>query len=326
MEILNILQNTYINKALIKSPFLCILRHFNSIDHKLKSKLFDTLIKPISTYGSEIWISDYNIKDSNIDKLPFEKIHNKFCKNILGVHKRSSNMAVKCELGRQPTLNHILTLALKYYDRLKQLPSDRLLSETYKLDHSLYTDGHRSWHKFISNSIEKYNLTDNNLNLKNLKENINNQHSNNTLHNLEKLRSIEQDNKLHFYANIYSEEFKLQNYLSYKCSPNITRNLTKLRISSHPLLIEKGRYFRPKIKRENRICSNCNQIEDEKHFLIYCKKFENYRKQLFNKLNFNSQDLCPEKVMETIISLLNPQNIDDTKNICHYIQLCFESL
>jgi hypothetical protein len=47
------------------------------------------LIISICTYESEIWISDFTLKDSCIDKLPFEKIHNKFCKNILGVHKKA---------------------------------------------------------------------------------------------------------------------------------------------------------------------------------------------------------------------------------------------
>ena len=64
--------------------------------------------------------------------------------------------------------------------------------------------------------------------------------------------------------------FILQDYLSLKLPVNINRELTKIRISSHPLLIEKGRYFRPKIKRENRLCSQCNQIEDEQHFRIHC--------------------------------------------------------
>jgi predicted DNA-binding ArsR family transcriptional regulator len=86
---------------------------FNNIDHRLKLKLFDMFIRPICTYGSEIWISDFILKDSCIDKLPFEKIHNKFCKNILGVHKKSSNFAAKCELGRPPVLNFITILALK---------------------------------------------------------------------------------------------------------------------------------------------------------------------------------------------------------------------
>jgi hypothetical protein len=60
---------------------------------------------------------------------------------------------------------------------------------------------------------------------------------------------------------------------------NIIRELTKLILSSHSLLIEKGRYFRPKIKRENRLYSQCNQIEDE---LIHCTKFANGRKLLIS--------------------------------------------
>ena len=60
----------------------------------------------------------------------------------------------------------------------------------------------------------------------------------------------------------------------YKCQPQMM------------LAFEKGRYFRPKIKRENRLCSRCNQIEDEQHFLIHCTKFVDVRKLLFQKLLF----------------------------------------
>ena len=102
------------------------------------------LIRPICTYGSEIWISDFTLKDSCIDKLPFEKIHIKIGKNILGVHKKSSNFAAKCELGRPPVLNFISILALKHFNRLKQLPSDWLLGEVYEVDTSLFIYGHSS--------------------------------------------------------------------------------------------------------------------------------------------------------------------------------------
>ena len=97
------------------------------------------LIRPICTYGSEIWISDFTLKDSCIDKLPFEKIHNKICKNILGVHKKSSNITAKCELGRPPVLNFIIILALKYFNRLKQFPSDRLFGEVYEVFAKIYS-------------------------------------------------------------------------------------------------------------------------------------------------------------------------------------------
>ena len=64
------------------------------------------------------------------------------------------------------------------------------------------------------------------------------------------------------------------------------------------------------------------QIEDEQHFLIHCTKFANVRKLLFKKLKINLQDLCPSEYMKTITSLLNPNSIDDTMNICLYIKDC----
>jgi hypothetical protein len=50
-------------------------------------------------------MNDFTIKERKSDNLPFEKIHNRFCKYLLGVHKKASNFASKCELGRLPIIN-----------------------------------------------------------------------------------------------------------------------------------------------------------------------------------------------------------------------------
>ena len=39
--------------------------------------------------------------------------------------------------------------------------------------------------------------------------------------------------------------------------------------------------------RENTLCSQCIQIEDEKHFRIHCTQYVDVRKLLFQKLNIN---------------------------------------
>ena len=50
--------------------------------------------------------------------------------------------------------------------------------------------------------------------------------------------------------------------------------MTKLRISDHKLMIEKGRHIRPQIPRENRKCHMCtSEVEDEVHFLTNCKLY-----------------------------------------------------
>ena len=293
----------------------------NDIDIKMKLKLFDTLIKPICTYGSEIWISDLSTKESNLDKLPFEKIHNKFCKNILGVHKKSSNIAVKCELGRQPILNFITVIALKYFNRLKQLPSDRFLYEVYEVDKSLFNDGQRSWYSFIDLSLKNLNQDENSLDVNNITQILQDKYSHSLSNRLDHLSRQENDNKLFFFAKIY-KEFKLQEYLSFKLPVSITKELTKLRVSAHSLLIEKGRYFRPKLEYKNRLCIQCNNVEDEEHFLLFCNKFSNLRLQLFQNLNMEKpNDLCPQSHSSTVIidKLVNPNCIDNTKHVCSFI-------
>jgi hypothetical protein len=82
------------NKAL--KAFFSVKSKFNNCQEvplKTCLKLFDSLSKPILTYGSEIWLSDYNINLNNFDNLPIEKLQHKMLKCILGVKRQSSNMA-----------------------------------------------------------------------------------------------------------------------------------------------------------------------------------------------------------------------------------------
>ena len=66
---------------------------FLSISYKTKLKTIGYLIRPIVTYGSEVWIADYNINLNNIDLLPPEKLQHKFCKSVFGINRNSSNLA-----------------------------------------------------------------------------------------------------------------------------------------------------------------------------------------------------------------------------------------
>ena len=46
-------------------------------------------------------------------------------------------------------------------------------------------------------------------------------------------------------------------------------------------MIERGRHIRPKLNLEERICPVCQEgVEDEKHFLVICKFYEELRKPL----------------------------------------------
>ena len=74
---------------------------------------------------------------------------------------------------------------------------------------------------------------------------------------------------------------------------SLRKELTKLRISNHDLLIERGRYCLPKVPREERLCPVCSKqtIEDEIHFIFDCpfysKERENLRQSLLDSQNID---------------------------------------
>jgi hypothetical protein len=73
----------------------------------------------ILTYGSEVWLADYNLNG-----LPFEKTQNMIFKNILGVHNKASNLAIYTKLGSYPVCFMSLLLMFRYYRRLLKMESE----------------------------------------------------------------------------------------------------------------------------------------------------------------------------------------------------------
>ena len=77
-------------------------------------KLFKSLVEPILLYNSEVWgafllsysrNASFNQFTENLfdDKLHHENLQNRLCKILLGVHSKSSNFAVRGEMGLYPT-------------------------------------------------------------------------------------------------------------------------------------------------------------------------------------------------------------------------------
>lgn len=95
---------------------------------KLYLKLFDSLVEPILSYGSEVWsISNLPISvldASNIYEFfnkaliknnYFNKIHIRFCKFVLQTSRYYKHLAVLTELGRIPILIKQTIRSTKFY-------------------------------------------------------------------------------------------------------------------------------------------------------------------------------------------------------------------
>ena len=85
--------------------------------------------------------------------------------------------------------------------------------------------------------------------------------------------------KLRTYAKLKTE-IGMEKYLNSIENIRDRTALTKLRLSNHTLMIEKGRHLG--LQENQRLCPFCdNKVENEHHFVIECSTFDEIRKALF---------------------------------------------
>ena len=99
--------------------------------------------------------------------------------------------------------------------------------------------------------------------------------------------------------------------------------LTRLRLSSHRLEIETGRYTRPKTDRDERFCTYCkfmgkDVVEDEIHFLTTCPLYYEIRENLVSSQILNNNVWTTEEKFLQIMS-----DSDNIKTTAKYIYLAF---
>ena len=95
--------------------------------------------------------------------------------------------------------------------------------------------------------------------------------------------SIQNMSKMATYALI-KQNWKIEDYLLRVDNIKDRMALSKLRLSSHTLAIEKGRH--QSIIQSDRKCPFCpEEIENEKHFLVRCPVYDGLRQKLFDDVN-----------------------------------------
>lgn len=242
-------------------------------------KLFDTLIRPVALYCSEIWGFENN------EKSLLEKLHIRFCKQVLGVTRFCSNVAVKAELGRHDlTYNSDMSL-IKYWCRIVQLPNDHFLKQAYNyLAQNERTLPKKSWFNRVKHLIQAHGFNSVWMNQHAIKnwqpfiKNISMVISDSLSANM--LAKISDSSKLSFYAK-FKNCISFETYLSIQNLKGHERiALTKLRLSDHRLDMEKGRYLNK--PRNERLCSHCDSglLGDEVHFLLSCSCLQSCRQKL----------------------------------------------
>ena len=236
-------------------------------------------------YNCEVWtiLTNKKLEDKNLitssDKAIFETLNLNMCKYLLGVRKNASNLASRGEIGRYPLLLDFLRHSYNFRDRISQMDGS-LVKDAFMESSNL---GPSSWANLLKDLPAKLSCfnSDSSLNVAKLHQ----------LYSNCWLKSLNDSEKLDTLASV-KHEFKLEKYVI-SLPKHLRKDLAKLRTSSHPLEVEVGRYHRPYVERNKRLCKICNngEVEDEHHFLTSCSFYKAEKRDILSQLETHNLNL-----------------------------------
>ena len=262
--------------------------------------LFEYVVKPILLYGCEVWGAF--VKEERIftefGGKAWERFHLRVCKNILGVYKNTSNLAVLSEIGRYPISSDIHKQMVRYLLRFDGMTKSRLAKKCFE-EQQLDPEGDH-WLSKTKSFLDRLGLSfihtvDNKKEWKSseinrlsmVAKNRENEVFEQNLVNTLDLKSEKNEGKLLFFNQI-KEKFGQEAYLLIS-NATYRNKITQLRLSAHRLEIEVGRHRKingKKINRNDRICMHCRMgvVESEEHFLFECPNYTEEREMFMLQL------------------------------------------
>ena len=257
------------------------LKCVKALTPEIRFDIFDTMIRPIITYGSDVW----GLCKSGLHDL--DKLFLNYIRCVLCIKATTSNIIVYGECGKIPPSIYCHANVLCYFHRLLTMHHGSTVKYVFNVLCNLNDQGFQTWISRAYDLATKYQIdmhscTD--LSSSQFKkfcyERLKNSFMNSWVNDL---RNGHESSILRTYS-LYKTNFGIKNYLNYISKPKFRIALSKLRASSHDLEIERGRYIRPKLNLNERLCMSCHVIEDEEHFVTVCINNLDMRETLFNKI------------------------------------------
>ena len=250
------------------------LHKFTQISPKHYLDLFDKLIKPVLQYGSEVW----GVSNANI----LERVHLQICKQVLGIKRATQNDFIYGELGRLDLKSGRLIAIIKYWFKILLCEHTKYIKCAYKmmLNDLEIRPNKLNWASSVRSLLQSLGF--NEVWLFQGVGNINvflsafTQRIKDTFIQKWNERVII-SSRARTYSLFSSFSYKI--YLDLLSVEKFRYALARIRVSSHRLAVEAGRWHRPNsIPLDERKCNTCNVLEDEFHFILECSLYKELRK------------------------------------------------
>ena len=288
------------------------------------------MVKPILTYSGEIWIQDFIssmcFEVNKWENTAYERTHTKACRNALGIRANASGIAARAELGRYPIFVYLAHKSLTLYARLLEDDS-KLAYNALTSEIELHDMGEQSWItavEKICNTTTQQPHQHGVTNIQTITQTLQDKYKYQFFKIIQSPSGVNSNsgNKLRTYAKLITD-YELEKYLTVDLSQNMMREIARLRTSTHKLAIETGRYQRPVVPSNERLCKICNtgQVEDEIHFVTQCTAYTKHREVLLSEMNLTNYNESPE---EKFIKIMKTSKDTDLIALGRYILACLQ--
>jgi len=212
-----------------------------------------------------------------------DKVFLRFVRCTLGIKATTSNNIVIGECGLLPPSTRCTINALCYLNRIMYKEDDCMVKQVFLELKDLAKQGFNTWVTSLNTLVDKYHI-DLNLDPQKFKPHCKNIVRSNFIKLWTKdLHDTNSHPLLRTYRYI-KLSFMTEPYLNLVKDRRYRNAISKLRTSSHILHIEKGRHTRPITPFDQRLCSMCQCVEDELHFVTACCANDMQRNVLYSKV------------------------------------------
>ncbi len=243
----------------------------------IQINMFNSMIQPILNYGCEVW----GLRRAD----PMDKFHRAFLKFILRVKKSTPNCFVYGELGVYPLFIDRQVKVISYWIKIlenihfgnENLFICKMYIELYEL--TITQPGTVTWASLVRDTLERcgmgnywvaQNISDKDRFLKIFRMRLQD------IYQQTWEEEVGGSSEGRLFKHVKGD-FRFEPYLNI-VRQSLRISITKIRLSSHALFIERGRWVN--VQKNERLCQVCGVIEDEFHCLIECPRFNNERRGL----------------------------------------------
>ena len=295
-----------------------ISRERGGLTPDVMCRLFSALVLPILNYGCEIWgVTSHQI---------LERAVLKFYKDMLGLPPNASTISVYGETGTFPLWLRFYYQVIKYYIRAHN-NAPPLVSEALTILKHLPSK-RKNWNIRVSEIITKYTssqcINASQINMSIVKMKLQESYIDSWKEKLWNDSRQNGGNKLRTYR-LFKMDFSWELYLSSIIKRSHLVAMARFRASCHSLAIETGRYHKPPIPPECRICIYCNsgKVDDELHFITECLHLHYFRKSLYETAMLYNTEFVNLSNMGKLCYLFGTNNIFTIRKLAWYICCCF---